>query len=115
MAKALASNNNAEFKKLYNQMTQNPAYVSLVANMNIAGESGVLYLYGSATNPVSGLPQMSGNLEFNGGYFANANTFTNSTLRTQIIPSYFDNAMVTPAGGYILGPASQKINYIKYK
>lgn len=115
MAKALASNNNAEFKKLYNQMAQNPAYVSLVANMNIAGESGVLYLYGSATNPVSGLPQMSGNLEFNGGYFANANTFTNSTLRTQIIPSYFDNAMVTPAGGYILGPSSQKINYIKYK
>ena len=115
MAAALAANNTSKFKQLYNQISQNPAYVSLVANMNIGGESAVLYLYGSATNPVTGLPQMSNDLEFNGGYYANQNTFTNSTLRTQIIPSYFDNAMVTPAGGYILGPASQKINFIKYK
>lgn len=115
MASALAAKNTNKFNQLYNQISKNPAYVSLVANLDIAGESAVLYLYGSATNPITGLPQMSNNLEFNGGYYANQNTFTNSTLRTQIIPAYFDKVMVTPAGGYILGPASQKINYIKYK
>ena len=115
MSQALSAKDTAKFNQLYNEISKNPAYATLVANSEIGGESGVLYLYGSATNPTTGLPQMSNDLEFNGGYYANQNTFTNSTLRTQIIPSYFDNTMTTPAGGYILGPASQKINYIKYK
>lgn len=115
MSQALSAKDTAKFNQLYNEISKNPAYATLVSNSEIGGESGVLYLYGSATNPTTGLPQMSNDLEFNGGYYANQNTFTNSTLRTQIIPSYFDNAMTTPAGGYILGPASQKINYIKYK
>ncbi|MBR4486254.1 hypothetical protein IKS57_02660 [bacterium] len=112
MSNALNNNNQTEFNKLYQQMNANPAYVSFVANEKINKKSGILYLYGSGINPDNGLPQMSPNLLFNGGYYVNEDTFTTSTLKTTYIPSFFDNALKTQYGDYILGPSSQKIQHL---
>ena len=112
MSNALNDNNTTEFNKLYEQMNNNPAYVSFVANQKINKKSAVFYLYGSGLNPNTGLPQMSPNLLFNGGYYVNEDTFTTSTLKTTYIPSFFDNALKTQYGDYILGPSSQKIQHL---
>ena len=112
MQNALNNNNKTEFNKLYQEINKNPAYVTLVANETFNKAAGVLYLYGSGTNPKNGLPEMDPNLLFNGGYYVNANTFTNTSLQTTYIPSFFDNALKTQYGNYILAPASQKIQHL---
>ncbi len=115
MTNAINDSNTKEFNKLYNEIEQNPAYLTLVANKQLNNNVyAILYIYGSGINPSNGKPQMSSDLRFNGGYYANSNSFTTSSIRTQIHTEFF-SAISTPAGGPLFGPASQKINFIKYQ